>query len=105
MKDLFSGNKYVTHHAHDVLPVELQLLLWDLIEVARRKVQLDYLQIFHLEEVKEGNMNAGHQRIVHIQEEPSYRLKINVSINSPITGKVYVADERTHATMMMAEDY
>jgi hypothetical protein len=107
----FRGEKYLTANANWQLPPLLQIVLWELIETARQRLkqqgveEMDYLQIFELSIVHEGDSRKPMQRIVHRMEEPSYRNELTIQIEPQASGKVFVIDEQTHAVMMMAEDY
>ncbi len=97
----------------------LQLFMWQCID--DMPPPKDYLQIFKL-----SNEN-GQQKITHIQEEPEYKREYLLTTGTPIympalrsnskyrdgldarsgifEGKIFVIDDETHSTMLLAEEY
>lgn len=60
----------------------------------------DYLQVFNL------SQENGQQKIEHVQEVPEYRREYLITLDIPIfTGKVFVIDDETHSTMLLASEY
>ena len=60
----------------------------------------DYLQVFTCTE------SDGKQKIEHIQEEPEYQREYLINIDAPyFIGKIFVVDDETHSTMLLAEEY
>lgn len=59
----------------------------------------DYLQIFSL------YAKDGRQRIKHTQEVPEYSKEYVISTENPITEKIFVIDDKTHSTMILANEY
>ena len=45
------------------------------------------------------------QHIVHEQEQPLYRYELDVSCDDAVNAKVFVIDDLTHSTMLLAEEY
>lgn len=41
-------NRYVSRQANELIPVGIQLLMWNMIDELKPKIELDYLQIFRL---------------------------------------------------------
>lgn len=107
---MFEGRKYITRGASARLPLILQDYLWDLIEKARKKTKLDYLQVFELKPHKVNiNNDAQHdvyiQKIKHFQEKPPYSTEAYLPLANPITDKVYVIDSEDYCTMLLADEY
>ena len=71
--------------------------MWKLINTM--PVDKDYLQVFSLSEAN------GRQRIKHTQEEPEYYKEYVFDIDIPITEKIFVIDDGTHSTMLLANEY
>ena len=97
-----SGNRYISSGIENTLPQYLILMLWQYIDFLKDKCELDYLQVFRL--YKEG---AG-QGIEHTQEQPKpcKRKYTLFAENAPlVNAKVYVIDDETHETMILAEEY
>lgn len=59
----------------------------------------DYLQIFSL------YAKGGIQRIKHTQEVPEYSKEYVIFIENPVTEKVFVIDDKTYSTMILANEY
>jgi hypothetical protein len=64
-------------------------------------IEVDYLQVFRL-----SNQN-GEQKIIHRQEQPAHCNEILVAfIWNPVeNAKIFVMDNGTYSTMMLAEEY
>ena len=71
--------------------------MWELINTM--PVDKDYLQVFSLSEAN------GRQRIKHTQEEPEYYKEYVFDIDIPVTEKIFVIDDGTHSTMLLANEY
>lgn len=58
----------ITRGVADTIPLEVQMFLWSLLDdlIAKRAVELDYLQVFELAG------EEGRQKIIHSQEMPDY---------------------------------
>ena len=59
----------------------------------------DYLQIFRLSRTATG------QRIEHEQEQPPYQKVLDVPCEDAVSAKVYIIDDGTHVTMLLADEY
>ncbi len=65
----------------------------------------DYLQIFELSKaVTDGKV---FQKITHRQEQPEYEKTVTILANEKdvVEKKVYVIDDVSHCTMLLAEEY
>lgn len=106
---MFNGDRYITKGVQDKVSIDLQLVLWSMIEELERKgVELDYLQVFHLS--GEVRNNQSIQIIEHSQEIPKYETKLELIADNPIQAKIFViSDEdensREYSTMLLAEEY
>ena len=99
---MFDKEKYLTAGVDESIPFETQIFLWDMIEVARGKVKLDYLQIFKL---KPAKVDAGAVQVIeHSQEAPPFHQTAAFPSDDPVTAKLYVIDDGTHATMCFPEE-
>lgn len=108
MIEIFDKNsdRYITKGIDNIIPPKTQFTMWAMIDnmIVDSK---DYLQVFDLEKVKKGMITC--QRIIHHQEVPEYKnslimldlLDIEVVDNI----KVFVIDDETHQTMLLAEEY
>ena len=99
---MFNKEKYMTRGVDTEIPFKAQLTMWHLIEVARPKVQLDYLQIFKL---KPAKLDSGLVQVIeHSQEQPKYHQVTAFACDNPIDAKVWVIDDGTHCTMLLPEE-
>ena len=94
---MFNNPKFITKGVSENIPPPLQFLMWELIH--NMPVDKDYLQVFCLSEYN------GKQRIIHSQEVPEYSNEYVLDIDKPITAKVFVIDDETHSTMLLANEY
>lgn len=64
---MFDKDKYITRHANEILPLALQIIMWQSIDQWRASnTELDYLQVFKLTiEIVDGKPI---QVITHSQE-------------------------------------
>lgn len=95
--------RYATAGIMSELPAQLQTLLWSMIEDLGKEMPLDYLQVFEISKV-EGDCGIM-QKIVHSQEKPEFNRVYMIPYPNPVTLKVYVIDDETHSTMLLAEEY
>jgi len=99
---MFDKEKYLTAGVDESIPMETQLAMWDMIEVARQETELDYLQIFKL---KRAQVDAGAVQVIeHSQEVPPFHQTAAFPCDDPVTAKLYVIDDGTHATMCFPEE-
>ena len=100
----FTGNRYITCGIGNEIPVELQTILWDMIDHYKQHGEiLDYLQVFSLKPTYE---NGGiMQEITHSQEQPIRKKKTTFENGNPITAKIFVIDDITHVTMLLNHEY
>ena len=94
----FNNPRYATRGISSTLPLMLQIILWGLIDTME-VVEKDYLQIFTLAS------ENGKQKIVHEQEQPEYRKEYLFPADEPVNAKIFVIDDETHSTMLLAEEY
>ena len=92
-------NRYITRGVKENIPPFLQNLLWYLIETMEVE-EKDYLQIFHLDSVIIDDKRK--QSIIHSQELFVYRKDYLISARQFVTGKIYVIENGTHYTMLLA---
>ena len=94
---MFTNKRYLSRGVDDTIPIEFQLFMWACID--QLPEPRDYLQIFDLEQV--GDM----QSISHRSEQPEYHKVYLLPSETPITEKIYVIDDSTHSTMILASEY
>lgn len=95
-------NRYVSRQVNEVIPIQLQILMWSMIDDLKDKKELDYLQIFRLK------IKGEIVEIEHEQEVPKYKKQYKVDkVMFPIEHdmKIYVIDSVDYSTMIFAEEY
>ena len=95
---MFNNQKFLTRSVMAEIPSWLTNLMWQMI-AAMRTAQKDYLQVFTLTKTPTG------QHIVHEQEQPPYHYELDVPCDDAVNAKVFVIDDLTHSTMLLAEEY
>ena len=95
---MFNNQRYATSGINSELPLWTQIILWGLIDTME-VAEKDYLQVFIL------SADDGKQRVIHEQEQPEYRKEYLFPSENPVTAKIYVIDDKTHSTMLLAEEY
>ena len=99
---MFQGKRLVTKGIAETIPLEVQMFLWSLLDdlIAKRAVELDYLQVFKLSGEK------GKQKIVHSQEMSDYQAAYYFdNVVSQLNSKLYVIDNSTYVTMLLCQEY
>ena len=94
---IFNNKRYITCGVSENIPPLLQIILWGLID--EMPVDKDYLQVFSLSE------EDGKQKIKHSQEVLGYSEEYVFDMENIVTNKVFVIDDKTHSTMLLAEEY
>lgn len=97
----FNNDKYITAGIQNSIDEKIQMLLWELI--GRLGEDRDYLQVFDISVVSGKNKNQ--LKIVHKQEEPQYIKTYYILDEQFINAKIFVIDDETHSTMLLAEEY
>lgn len=108
----FNGDKYLTRGVMRSLTPSMQLFLWDLIKSKQDEgVTLDYLQVFKIQ-VNESDIIVTHEQELPKPFKETYELVgkgmllekgDHQNLNHLI--KLYVIDDITHVTMLLAEEY
>lgn len=100
---LFNTDKYITRGVQAEVNIKVQMAMWDMVIQNKEVIKLDYLQIFRLS-IKEGLL----QQISIEQEVPQFKRTIIMEEDSdiiPINEKIYIIDDVTHSTMLLASEY
>lgn len=104
--------RYETRGIAEDLEVLYRFILWTLVDSLRdnKDVQMDYFQVFEFscdtdDKTLCVSQNTYKQRIVHSQEQPEYRVEYEISVETPINGKIFVIDDGDHCTMLWADEY
>ena len=91
--------RYLTREVADIVPVEIQLLMWKLIE--ELKVKKDYLQVFELIPIEDDVV-----KIIHRQEIPEFTCEMVIkNKNVKEKMKIFVIDDIEFSTMMFSNQY
>ena len=94
----FENRRFITKGVMENVPLHLQFFLWLCIEVM--PLEKNYLRVFEF--VK----TDGKYKIIHTQEKPEYRKEYLMPEDAPyFIGKVFVIDDETHTTMLLANEY
>ncbi len=102
---MFDSKRYMTNGVLQTIPVEVQMLIWAMIDEFKNKVKaVDYLQVFELKPLCKEN-SQPQQLIHHSQECPPHKAEITINCGIPIKEKLYVIDDETHSTMLLASEY
>ena len=95
---MLKNKRYITRGVSENIALPLQLFMWQCID--ELDISKDYLQIFKC------SMSDKKQKIEHIQEEPEFKKEYLFYTDTPIfVGKIFVIDDGTHSTMLLAEEY
>ena len=100
----FNGKRYITRGTINTLPLDIQLILFQSIELMRGKVEkLDWLQVMMLETIDKDGVKVLH--ITHEQEQPEGKVEYYIPVDCNIQCKVFVIDDVEYVTMLLAEEY
>ena len=98
---MFKNERYLTVGIANTLPPWLVFMLWDSID--NMETPVDYLQVFSVSyEEKDG---LSHLTIVHSQENPEYTQTYTAVAQDKVNAKIFVIDDGSYSTMMLAEEY
>lgn len=94
----FNNKRFITKGVAENISPLLQIIMWQYID--ELSLPKDYLQVFDL------TIENGKQKIKHTQEEPEYHNEYILNTNADFySGKIFVIDDETHSTMLLAEEY
>lgn len=99
---MFQGKRFVTRGVAENVPLQVQMFLWSLLDdlIAKRLIEVDYLQVFEL------SGEGINQKIIHSQEVPEYQAVYQFdNAVSPLNSKLYVIDNSTYVTMLLCDEY
>ena len=94
---MFNNPRYATRGIAEKVPVLTQIILWNLLD--KLPEPKDGFQVFTLSE------RNGLQVIEHHQEIPEYRKDYEIKADETVAAKIFVIDDGTHSTMLLAEEY
>ena len=95
---MFENQKFLTRGIENEIPPWLIHLMWYML-LTMEADEKDYLQVFILTKTPTG------QHIIHMQEQPPYRYELDVPCPDAVDAKLFVIDDKTHSTMLLASEY
>ena len=95
---MFNNQKFLTRGIESEISSWLVHLMWHMV-LTMEVESKDYLQVFTLTKTPAG------QHIVHEQEQSPYSNELDVPCDDAVDAKVFVIDDLTHSTMLLAEVY
>ncbi len=80
---MFTATRYITSGIAEEVGLDLQILLWSLIDIWKKEYKdtIDYLQVFELEVVESGTPNI---RVTHRQEVPPREEEHYFRVSTPL---------------------
>ena len=94
----FQNKRFITKGVAENIEPILQLFMWQCIE--EMPLSKDYLQVFDLV------IESGKAKVKHSQEEPDYEKEYLLNVDTLFyVGKIFVIDDGTHSTMLLANEY
>ncbi len=105
---MFDGPTYTTQGILQTLPMPVIWTIWGLIlERKQNGANLDYLQVFNLSRDTDNSEGNDFQIIEHTQEQPEHTAthRLSVAKSQVVTAKVFVIDDTSHCTMLLADEY
>lgn len=96
--------RYVTKAVNEELNIEIQVLLWELLDsiAVKRKDKMDYLQVFEI--VIDGN----NIKIINRQEQPAMKEELAIMEQGSMGIEdiiVWIIDDLEYQTMLFPKDY
>ncbi len=101
---MFTATRYITSGIAEEVGLDLQILLWSLIDIWKKEYKdtIDYLQVFELEVVESDTPNI---RVTHRQEVPPREEEHYFRVSTPLEARIFCIDDETHSTMLFAREY
>ena len=100
----FDSHRYITRGVAAEIPIDIQLMLFESIEVMRDKVEeLDWLQVMKIEGITKDGVSV--LRILHEQEVPEGQVEYYLPYKFEGKQTVFVIDDVDHVTMLLASEY
>ncbi|MCF7930464.1 MAG: DUF960 domain-containing protein [Acholeplasmataceae bacterium] len=96
--------RYLTKGISETIPFEIQIFLWNAVdESVESKIDTDYLQVFKFKVEDEKLKITHHQEVPEILKE--YQFKLREGYKQLDKVKIFIIDDITHSTMLLAEEY
>ena len=103
---MFTSERYATRGINNKLGLDLQLLLWMLIDKRKETgIEVDYLQVFELSVIQKNGVAV--QSVIYRQECPpaSDTYYFPLLAEEPIKGAVWAIDSNEYCMMLLPEEY
>ncbi len=97
---MFKNKRFITKGYQNKIPIEIQILLFQLIDSLEEESEMDYLQVFEL-----SIANNKLQKVEHRMEVPTYHKEYFIEIDNPVNNKVFIIDDGFCTTAMLSEEY
>ena len=99
-----NSSRYVSRGINNEIPIDVQIFMQKLIEELKDTIEdVDYLQVFTISTVDEIENKI---RIIHSQEIPEYKKIWIFKASQPCNDeKIFVIDDGSHSTMLLADEY
>lgn len=95
---MFNNKRFITKGVAENVDPLLQVFMWHCID--NMPLPKDYLQVFSL------TVENGKAIIKHYQEEPDYQKEYSLNVETPFfVGEIFVIDDKSHSTMLLANEY
>ncbi len=100
----FDSHRYITRGVADEIPISIQIMLFESIEIMREKVsELDWLQVMKLEGITKDGVSVLH--VLHEQEVPEGHIEYYLPCEFEGKQTVFVVDDVDYVTMLLASEY
>lgn len=99
-----NSSRYVSRGINNEIPIDVQIFMWKLIEELKDTIEdVDYLQVFTISTV---DASENKIRIIHSQEIPEYKKIWIFKASKPCNDeRIFVIDDGSHSTMLLADEY
>jgi hypothetical protein len=98
------NNRYITNGIQQEIPLELQLYIWNCVDMLKEQGQiLDYLIVIELRRGRIDDIFL--QELELSQEVPEYRTTNIIFSEDIVEAKIFLIDDGDHSTMLLAEEY
>ena len=102
---MFTIKRYATRGIANEIGLELQLILWAMIDNRKNKgIEVDYLQVFELSIARKGGVYV--QKVLHKQECPPVSDRYYLPmIETPIKMTIWAMDNEEYCTMLLQKHF
>ena len=97
---MFQNERFCTCGVNEEVPIVLQCMMWNMVDTMEVESK-DYFQVFELSEYDGMQKSYIHKKCRSIK----WSILLNYKVLPIFVGKIYVIDDKTHSTMLKAEEY